>query len=80
MTVAEQFVKLGQKPRQWPGSAFAFTKQALQDEFGGDWGRVPKPDYGHRIYLDPISDNFLVIRQAADSSYKGIPLAAKRVR
>lgn len=63
----DMFAELGKS--EHVGLAFAITSYGLEDDYGGDFGNVPTPDYEHRIYLDTRTDNYLVLRPAQDGSY-----------
>ena len=67
MNIAEHFNVLGEPGRE--GYAFAITRVALGEECGGNLEKLPRPAYAHGIWLDEVTENFVVVRANADGSY-----------
>lgn len=58
-SISEMFTALGDPAHD--GAGFAFTNAALKQEFG-DMDALPKPAYEHAIFVDGVTDHYLVLR------------------
>ncbi len=71
--IEASFVALGEAPVTPTGLAFAITRKAIADEFGGDTDKMlaalPRPDYEHAIFHDEITNNYIVARPNAGGKY-----------
>lgn len=61
------------------GLAFAITRKAA-NELGLTIDTLPRPDYEHRIWLDRLTDNFIVARPDANGVYNSVLLHNEPVR
>jgi hypothetical protein len=79
LSTTETFANLG-KPEH-AGMCFAITHRYLRETWGGDAAKMleglPRPDYDHRIYLDQLTDNYIVMRPDNDGAYKPEEIGAQ---
>ena len=67
-STAAAFAKLGRP--EHIGHAFAITRLGVKEEGGvATLLKANRPAYEHRIYVDPMTDNLIVVRPDAKGGY-----------
>ena len=67
-STAKAFATLGQP--EHVGHAFAITRHGVKEEGGvSALLKAHQPDYEHRVYVDPLTDNLIVVRPDAKDGY-----------